>query len=85
MKNKLQHSTTFKLNSTSKSIYRVNLKDDINYITETYILSSGFEVEGNQYNIQSITEKYLTVFDMLFQQKKVSKILLSELIIVSKN
>jgi hypothetical protein len=85
MINKLKNLTKFKLNSESNSIYTVKLNDGIKYVTENYILSSGLEVEGNQYNIQSITEKYLTVFDIVFQQKKVSKILLTELIIVSNN
>ncbi len=55
------------------------------FITTKILFNDGVRcVDGNQYNINSITDKYLSMWDINFGQKRNYKVSLNDLIIVKK-
>ena len=81
---KLSKGTKFQVNGCDY-IYMI---DAINkkslYLTKFIVLKNGRYIESNQYNIKSITSKYITIYDVIFNTINTNKLSISEITILKK-
>ena len=82
-KKELTHGIKFRSLFCYNTVYTINL---IHNYVETDILfytKRDTAVRGNQYSIESITDKYLKIWDIQFGEKKTFKVKLENIKIVN--
>ena len=78
LKNGIKFSTKF----SGKTIYKINIRDDSKYLTSELVFKS-VSILTNQYSIESITDKYLKIWDFNFGETKTFRVKLSEINIIN--
>ena len=82
-KKQLTNGTKFMTKFDNSTIFTLNFYDSGNSISSDLIFScKQLAIPSNQYNIESITDKYLKMWDINFGQKKIYKIKLTDIKIV---
>lgn len=82
-KKQLTNGTKFKTRFSENIVYTINV---LHKYVNTDILFNTIEntaVKSNQYGIESITDKYLKIWDIQFGEKRTFKVKLSDIEIVN--
>ena len=82
-KKQLTNGTKFKTRFSENTVYTINV---LNKYVNTDILFNTVKntaVKGNQYCLESITDKYLKIWDIQFGEKRIFKVKLSDIEIVN--
>jgi hypothetical protein len=85
-KKQLTNGTKFKTKFSKHTVYTLYINENKNNFVTTDILFETIKnkaVSSNQYSIESITDKYLKIWDIQFGQKRIFKVKLSDIKIVN--
>lgn len=85
-KKQLTNGTKFKTRFSKQTVYTLYINDNGNNFVTTDILMETIKnkaISSNQYSIESITDKYLKIWDIQFGQKRIFKVKLSDIEIVN--
>ena len=82
-KKQLTNGTKFKTRFSENTVYTINVLNK--YVTTDILFNTvkNTAVKGNQYSLESITDKYLKIWDIQFGEKRIFKVKLSDIEIVS--
>ena len=82
-KKQLTNGTKFKTRFSKDIVYTINILHK--YVTTDILFNTvkNTAVKSNQYSIESITDKYLKIWDIQFGEKRIFKVKLSDIEIVS--
>ena len=81
----LKHDTKFIYKNKSKHIFYFRSYKGGAAVCVDILLNTFQEkaINGNHYNVQSLTDKYLTIWDIQFNEKRTYKVALEDLNIVN--
>ena len=85
-KKQLTNGIKFKTRFSENSVFTLYINSNGNdYVTTDILLSTNKNsaVQGNQYSIEIITDKYLKMWDIQFGEKRTFKVKLSDIEIVN--
>ena len=85
-KKQLTNGTKFKTRFSENSVFTLYINDNGNNFVTTDILMESIKnkaISSNQYSIESITDKYLKMWDIQFGEKRIFKVKLSDVEIVN--
>lgn len=82
-KKQLTNGTKFKTRFSENTVYTINVLNK--YVTTDILFNTvkNTAVKSNQYSLESITDKYLKIWDIQFGEKRIFKVKLSDIEIVS--
>jgi 2-oxoglutarate dehydrogenase complex dehydrogenase (E1) component-like enzyme len=82
-KTDLQHETKFTWKNNPNHVFTYRSYSGGSSVSVDILLNVAMEkaVSGNHYNVQSITDKYLTIWDIQFGKKSNYKVALEDLTI----
>lgn len=80
-KTDLQNNTKFIYRHSKGNVFTLKTFNNSSSVTCDILMNTikGKAIGGNQYNIESITDKYLTMWDIQFGQKKKYKVKLEDI------
>jgi hypothetical protein len=85
-KKQLTNGIKFQTAHSLETVFTLHLNDNNNSFVTSDILMMTIKnkaVGSNQYSIESITDKYLKIWDIQFGQKRIFKVKLSDIEIVN--
>jgi len=85
-KKQLTNGTKFKTKFSKHIVHTVYINENKNNFVTTDILFETIEnkaISSNQYSLESITDKYLKMWDIQFGEKRIFKVKLSDIEIVN--
>jgi hypothetical protein len=85
-KKDLTNGIKFQTAHSLETVFTLHLNDNNNSFVTTDILMQTIKnkaISSNQYSIESITDKYLKIWDIQFGQKRIFKVKLSDIKIVN--
>ena len=85
-KKQLTNGIKFQTKFSKHTVYTLYINENKNNFVTTDILFETIKnkaVSSNQYSIESITDKYLKIWDIQFGEKRIFKVKLSDIKIVN--
>ena len=86
-KTDLQHDTKFIFKHSKGNVFTLKKFTSGSSITCDLLMNTmaGKAVSGNQYNLEGITDKYLTMWDIQFGQRRTFKVRLDDIEITNQS